>query len=201
MGWSADQVRTALSRRAPRQIEHPGSEAAVALVLRFMPEAEVLLIRRSEHRGDPWSGHMAFPGGRREPGDGSCLDAAIREAREEVGVDLASHGELIGLLDDVTAMARGRPLDLVIVPFVFVLREPVTLARSDEVDEVLWASVEPMATGAAATIRPYQLEGRTFELPAFQVGPHVVWGLTYHMLTMLFALVRGEPVPAYRLSR
>jgi 8-oxo-dGTP pyrophosphatase MutT (NUDIX family) len=201
MGWSADHVRTVLARHAPKQIAHPKSEAAVAAILRFRPEAEVLFIRRSEHHGDPWSGHMAFPGGRREPADGSCLDTAIREAREEVGIDLAEHGELLGPLDDVTAMARGRPLDLVIVPFVFVLHQPVTLARSDEVDEVLWAGIEPLATGAAATTRPYLFEGRTFELPAFRVGPHLVWGLTYHMLTMLFALVRGEPMPQYRLSR
>jgi 8-oxo-dGTP pyrophosphatase MutT (NUDIX family) len=194
--WSENYVRAALASRAPRQLSHPGSEAAVAMILRFARQPEVLLIRRSEQSGDPWSGHMALPGGRREPADPSCLETAIRETREEVGIELAHQGELLGRLDDVTAIARGRPLDLVIVPFVFVLREAVTLTPSGEVDQALWADLEPLAAGRAAGTRPYVYQGQTLELPAFRVGPHLVWGLTYHMLTMLFALLRGEPPPS-----
>jgi 8-oxo-dGTP pyrophosphatase MutT (NUDIX family) len=193
--WFADHAREALGRYEASQLAHPGSEAAVAIILRFAPTAEALLIRRSEQRGDPWSGHMAFPGGRREPGDRSCRETATRETLEEVGLDLERHGELLGRLDDVAAIAQGRALDLVIVPFVFLLREQEALCRSDEVDEAVWASLEPLATGQAATTRPYVLGGSTIELPAFGVGPHVVWGLTYHMLSMLFAVLRGEPPP------
>ena len=194
--WSENHVRAALASHAPRQLSHPGSEAAVAMILRFAGQAEVLLIRRSEQNGDPWSGHMALPGGRREPADPSCLETAIRETREEVGIELTHQGELLGRLDDVTAIARGRPLDLVIVPFVFALREPVALTPSGEVDEALWTRLEPLAAGRAATTRPYLYQDQTLELPAFRVGPHVVWGLTYHMLTVFFALLRGEPPPA-----
>jgi 8-oxo-dGTP pyrophosphatase MutT (NUDIX family) len=195
MLWSAEHVRTTLGRHEAKQLAHQGSEAAVAIILRFAPAADVLLIRRSEQEGDPWSGHMAFPGGRREPDDRGCHETAVRETREEVGIKLDEHGELLGRLDDVAAIARGRPMDLVIVPFVFLLREEVTLCRSDEVDEAVWARLEPLALGHAATTRPYLFDGKTIELPAFGVGPHVVWGLTYHMLHMLFALLRGEAPP------
>src|SRR5258706_15931093 len=63
-------VRTALAARAPAQVtDPPSSRAAVALILRDGPQGiEVLFIRRAEHPQDPWSGQMAFPGGRAEPG-------------------------------------------------------------------------------------------------------------------------------------
>jgi 8-oxo-dGTP pyrophosphatase MutT (NUDIX family) len=84
-----------------------GRQAAVAAVLRAPPDggdAEILLMRRAERHGDPWSGHMAFPGGRREEGDATLLDTAIREAREEVGLDLRAHGTLLARLPDIQAV-------------------------------------------------------------------------------------------------
>ena len=68
------------------------------------PEPEVLLIRRAEKVGDPWSGHMAFPGGRADPRDPDLRATAVRETREEVGLDLENDAELIGILDDIPAM-------------------------------------------------------------------------------------------------
>jgi 8-oxo-dGTP pyrophosphatase MutT (NUDIX family) len=186
-GWSR-AARPATERPAPSAEPAP-PEAAVAIVLRFEPAPQVLLIRRAEQQGDPWSGHMAFPGGHHEPGDRDLVATAVRETAEEVGVDLRRSAELLGRLPPVPAVARGQRVNLVIVPFVFALTAPVELAAGPEVDEALWALVEPLTDGRADTVRPFVFEGHPLDLPAFRVGEHIVWGLTYRMLTMLFELM------------
>lgn len=155
-------------------------------------EAEILLIRRAEHPDDPWSGHMAFPGGRKDESDESTLAAAIREAREEVSVDLVEEGTLLGRLDSLPAMARGRRAGLTIAPFVFAYtgRGPTSVDER-EVAEALWVPLGPLARGEGAGTMPYNHEGTVFELPCLRVEGRVVWGLTYQMLQMFFAALRG----------
>lgn len=165
-------------------------QAAVAAILRAPAspgaDAEVLLVRRAEHPGDPWSGHMAFPGGRRDPEDATLLDTALRETREEIGLDLAEHGALLARLPDVPAMARGRRIGMVIAPFVFTLRAAPELVLNDELVEAVWAPLGPLARGELDATHPYEHEGRRLDLPCYRVGERVVWGLTHRMLVLLF---------------
>ncbi|HSG90481.1 MAG TPA: CoA pyrophosphatase [Pseudomonadales bacterium] len=170
--------------------------AAVATILRGRgDDTEVLLIRRSERPGDPWSGHMAFPGGHVEAGE-RMLDAARRETREEIGLDLDVHGSLIGRLDHARAVARGRKLDMVIAPYVFELHgEPPAFAPNYEVAEVLWTPLAPMLTGASHTILEHEMNGEHLRFPGYDVGGRVVWGLTYRMLGTLFAVLHPEWEP------
>jgi 8-oxo-dGTP pyrophosphatase MutT (NUDIX family) len=189
-----EAVRRRLRGRAPSQVDEAPRRAAVAAILRQpgdAGDAEVLLIRRAEHPDDPWSGHMAFPGGRRDPEDPSLLHTAQRETREEVGLDLDRQGELVGQLDDMPAIARGRPVGLVITPFVFAVHEvPPLVTDASEVAEALWVPLGPLVRGEAHTTRPYDHEGQRFLLPAFDVDGRVVWGLTYEMLQSFFRLLR-----------
>lgn len=182
-------VRTKLAQRTPRIVtasEAAEQRAAVAAILREERHGpEVLLIRRAERPGDPWSGHMAFPGGRASQSDPDLLSTAIRETREEVGLDLVG-SEVLGQLDDLPAVARAKRTGLVITPFVFALDEAPQLALNHEVAEAVWAPLEPLASGASATTFSYEIEGRTLSVPGLRVGPHIVWGLTYRMLQMLF---------------
>jgi 8-oxo-dGTP pyrophosphatase MutT (NUDIX family) len=166
-------------------------QAAVAAILRAPPggeEAEILLIRRAERAGDPWSGHMAFPGGRRDPADPSLYHTALRETAEEVGIDLALHGRLIARLPDLPAVARGRRVGMTIAPFVFALDLPEMplIVPNDEVAEALWTPLGPLARGERVATYPYQHEGKLYEMPGFQVGERIVWGLTHRMLELLF---------------
>jgi len=171
--------------------------AAVSAVLRGVGEdTEVLLIRRAERPGDPWSGHMAFPGGHVEPGEG-LLDAARRETFEELSLDLWRYARPIGELDHIHAVARGRRLDMVIAPFVFeLLAEPPPLvADAHEVADFIWAPLGPMITGAAHTILEHHQEGTPRRFPGYEVEGHVVWGLTYRILGTLFARLHPDWEP------
>ncbi|WP_437302306.1 NUDIX hydrolase [Sorangium sp. So ce388] len=154
-------------------------------------EAELLLIRRAEHPRDPWSGHMALPGGRRDAADASLLDTAIRETREEVGIDLAAHGALLARLPDLPAVVRGRRVGMIISPFVFALRSTPELALNDEVAEALWTPLGPLARGECASTYAYTHEGNVVHLPCLRVDERVVWGLTYRMLEQLFEVLHG----------
>ena len=165
--------------------------AAVATVLRSgLSGPEVLLIRRAEHPSDPWSGHMAFPGGREDPGDVDLLATAVRETLEEVSLDLRTTAELIGVLPVLPAIARGKLTGLTIAPFVFELHTQVELRLNREVAETLWAPLDALLQGQYSTTVPYTLGGQEIRLPAHDVNGRIVWGLTYRMLDNLFMLLK-----------
>ncbi len=196
--FDLDRIREKLAGRVARRQDRPDitRRAAVATILRPARSArpatdgrsgtEVLLIRRSERAGDPWSGHMAFPGGHQDPTDLDLLATARREAFEEVGIDLREH-EYLGQLDELPAVARGRFVGMSIAPFVFAVRGEPELATSDEVAELVWAELDQMARGELDDIKELSYEGELRRLPAYRVQGHVVWGLTHHMLQSLFA--------------
>jgi len=180
-----------IAQLAPEAAGAPPKRAAVATVLRDGGRGpEVLLIRRAEHPGDPWSGHMAFPGGREDPSDQDLLQTAVRETREEVSLDLGHAARLVGRLDELPAVARGRRMGLTIAPFVFELTRDATLTPNEEVAELVWTPLEPMFRGHLQTTYAYELGGQRLELPAHDVDGRIVWGLTYRMLESLFALLR-----------
>jgi 8-oxo-dGTP pyrophosphatase MutT (NUDIX family) len=152
---------------------------------------ELLFIRRAEHERDPWSGHMGFPGGRSEPGDPHLEATAVRETREETGLDLDRDGEPLGALDEVKALARGRPVDLVIAPFVFRLRSRFDGVPSHEVVSLHWLPLERLLAPGTRSTLPYPSEETVLELPCLRIEGLVIWGLTYRMFESL-AHVLGE---------
>jgi 8-oxo-dGTP pyrophosphatase MutT (NUDIX family) len=159
--------------------------AAVSLVLRSRSDLEILLIRRAEADGDPWSGHMALPGGRQDPADRDLLHTAMRETLEETGVHLAEEGVLLGRLAPlVPGIHRLPPIS--ILPFVFgVPAGTDAMPASTEVVQVFWAPLSVLrGPDASGTVDiPMEDGPRTF--PCFRVEGHVVWGLTYRILSEL----------------
>ena len=176
-----------------------GGHAAVAAVLRDGRDgrdghgAEILFIRRAEHPHDPWSGHMAFPGGRHDATDADLLATAVRETLEEVGLDLRAHGTLLARLPDQPAIARSRRIDMVITPYVFALGDGAAALAPDpaEVAEALWTPLAPLLRDEGAARFAYVHEGRELQLPCFDIGGRIVWGLTHAMLGQLLAALRG----------
>jgi len=193
-----DALEAALSSRPPLQAsaEIGAIRAAVALLLR--PGAagiELLLIRRAEREGDPWSGHMAFPGGRASPADADLAATAAREAGEEVGIDPARQGRLLGALDDLAPRSARLP-SIVVSPFVFAVETGAEPVPNHEVQTALWVPVDELLHPDAATEYLHELaDGATLTFPAFDARGYVVWGMTHRILTgflELYAQVVGE---------
>lgn len=172
-------------------------QAAVAVVLRETADAtEALFILRATKDGDPWSGHMAFPGGHLDPGDDHLQAAAERETREEIGLDLVEHGECLGPIDAVRANPRGRNLDMVVTPYVFVLKGEVpALTPNYEVADILWGKLDHMYTGESLTTGEFLIQGEKHRYPGYDVGGQIVWGLTYRMLDQFFGMINPSWEP------
>jgi 8-oxo-dGTP pyrophosphatase MutT (NUDIX family) len=199
MPFDLSELRRALlALNASMALTTPGRirAAAVAAVVRAAPDgAEVLLIRRAEDERDPWSGHMALPGGHHDAGDADLVATALRETREEVGLTLDRETEWIGSLSRARVHS-GRP-DFEILPLVFALARDVELRPNPrEVKAIVWAKLDHLLLPAAHTSVAYPsvaaADGQ--RLPAFDVQGHVVWGLTYRILSDLLA-VWGRATP------
>lgn len=174
---------------APRSPFGAHRRAAIALVLLEQEEGlEVLLIERAHREGDPWSGHIALPGGHVEPSDADLAATAERETIEEVGLDLRRAGERLGQLSECSPV-RGVPLT--VRPYVYLLAERPELTLGDEVQRALWVPIAPLQRGERRATHLHVGAGQQVEFPAWDVGGHLVWGLTYRVLSELFSRFRG----------
>jgi len=175
-------LRRALAARAPTLFD-PGPEgafAAVALVLapNARGELEALLIQRARREGDPWSGHVGLPGGRRQEVDLELFDTAVRETREEVGLGL-EQAALLGQLDDLAPTTRVRPR-LVVRPFAFGIAAQPALALNHEVERPLWTPLAALrAERRTSRVRVRDAE---LDVPSLQVEGLVLWGMTLRIL-------------------
>lgn len=192
---TVETIRERLQRHRPVAIEGSGfARAAVAVVLRDADlGAELIVIHRAHRRGDPWSGHMALPGGRQHPADRDLFVTAARETHEEVGVDLQRHGELLGHLDDLRAIGRGRPLDLIITPVVCAVAAPVALVPDQrEVQSAFWVPLASLRHREARGVFRSRIAGYEIEHPAFVYEGRTIWGLTHRILSSFLELLQPE---------
>jgi 8-oxo-dGTP pyrophosphatase MutT (NUDIX family) len=174
------------------------ARAAVALTLRDGAAGlELLFIRRAEHPLDPWSGQMAFPGGRAEASDVELRATAVRETLEEIGLDLDEAADFLGALDQIRAMSRMRPLDLVIQPFVFRVRGEPSLALSSEVTSVHWIPLDDLLSARLRGFMDYPHDDGVLKFPCFHVNGKTIWGLTFRMFANFESLLaQGRPGPS-----
>ena len=190
------QLQHELVHHPPRRAARTPAarEAAVALLLRPRDALEVLLIKRSVRESDPWSGHMALPGGRRDPGDSDLRQTAFRETFEEVGIDVGRFGTVIGALDDVAPQSPRLP-PVIIAPYVVAV-PPDTMAVPDpaEVDAALWIPLDALADKAAVADLVLELEVGTRTMPSFRYNEHVIWGLTHRILTQFLEVAGAAGV-------
>jgi len=157
-------------------------QAAVAVILSPDPDA-LLLIRRAEHPGDPWSGQMGLPGGRRSPGDADLRTTAMRESAEEVGLDLTG-ARLLGLLDDHAPTTTMLP-PILVRPFVFLLpgRSRPKLKRNAEIADASWVNLDLLLAPGVYGAYRVSAQGISMERPGYRLPQGIVWGMTERILT------------------
>jgi 8-oxo-dGTP pyrophosphatase MutT (NUDIX family) len=190
-------IREKLGAHVPEQADQSGeAHASVAIVFREGSQSiEVLLIERAVREGDPWSGHMAFPGGRLESSDDSSRSTARRETFEEVGIELAN-AEYLGRLDDIVGNPRTSPTLVVAAHAFFLVESQEFELAPSEVQHAFWFPLPDMLEEARSV--EYEMahlpEAR---YPGILVGipdRHVVWGLTYRFLENLLNVL-GHSIP------
>lgn len=174
------------SRGQQVQAEPPTRWAAIALILRLgsLGDPELLLIKRAEMERDPWSGHVACPGGRIEPGDRDLADTAVRETREETGIDLARDGRILGTLDDMSPRTPVLP-PIVIRPFVAAVPSSVEIVQSGEVAAAFWVPLAALRERASWGMGTVNVRGVPREVTTFTHDAYTVWGLTERVLQQL----------------
>jgi 8-oxo-dGTP pyrophosphatase MutT (NUDIX family) len=164
--------------------------AAIALTLRMgdAGEPELLMIKRAELTGDPWSGHVAVPGGRMDPGDPDLPFTAIRETREETGIDLARVGRILGTLDDLAPRTPLLP-PITIRPFVVAAHGALDVTPSAEVAQWFWVPLSAVRDQRAWGTSSVPVRGVPRDELSFTYARHVVWGLTHRVLHQLVGLL------------
>jgi len=179
-----ERIRLAFAGLPPETRPSATRVAAIALIVTEVAGAlEVLLIERATRDSDPWSGHMALPGGHAAPEDADLAATAERETLEEVGLDLARDGSRLGRLSDCTPV-RGVPI--FVRPYVYWVESPPPLTLSHEVERALWVAIAPLQAGQMRSKVTFSRDGQHLEFPAWDVFGHTVWGLTYRVLDEFF---------------
>jgi 8-oxo-dGTP pyrophosphatase MutT (NUDIX family) len=161
--------------------------AAVAVVLHDEPSPRVLLMKRAEREGDPWSGHVSFPGGRREPTDRDLVHTAIRETREELGIDLEG-ARLLGSLPAIHPIRSG-PNGVEVTPFVFATSAALEPVCGPEALSAFWLPIDLAVSGALDSTYVYPDTQMTF--PSWTFEGHVIWGLTRRILDVVVEVARS----------
>jgi 8-oxo-dGTP pyrophosphatase MutT (NUDIX family) len=137
------------------------------------------LIRRQDREGDPWSGQVAFPGGYKSTNDAALLETAIREASEEVGIELREH-EILGVLPP----AYSRTRRVLVAPFVFQLKKDVAVRLNEEVAESFWVPLNELLRIRTTTSQVPVQQGR-LTVDSYVFDDHVIWGLTFRIVNIL----------------
>ena len=175
-------LRALLSRLSSVQPEIRSKRlAAVSVIIAGEERPNTLLIKRAEHSDDPWSGQIAFPGGKMGRGDGSAKETAIREAKEEVGVDLTKDAEFAGYF----VPFRTHTGDMDVIPAVFLLLKEAKATPNREVSGYKWVPLDEFQNPRSASTYRFSAPGSSRDMPAYAVGDYVVWGLTHRIISSL----------------
>lgn len=174
---------TSLSTLLPVTQEQNATAAVAVLLCPDKKGAAILFVKRVENLKDPWSGQIAFPGGKRDTTDKTLKDTIIRETAEEVGIDIGTC-QILGVLPALHSVPRP---DMKVLPFViFCEHKPEVVLNKRELEAFVWVPLKDLIKSEGVY---------TFGLsrfPAYIIGDYVVWGLTYRILQHFFRVTDVE---------
>ncbi len=174
-----------LSSRDAKEIFREGDfvHASVMMILKQTGrDYSLLFIKRPESEGDPFSGHMAFPGGRMESVDKSKLETAVRETYEEVGININSSGRILGSLDDVNPN-NPRARNFIVTPYLSVLNEEVIIKPDvREVETTVWVPMRHLIDDRNTRVRIVDIGGKEVKDYAYHYEQYLIWGMTGRIL-------------------
>lgn len=172
--------------------------ASVGLILKIQnDELNILMIKRAINEKDIWSGHMAFPGGKKDNVDVDDKGTAIRETLEEIGLNLEECGKYIGRLNQLRVQKSGIQLDFAISPFVFFLSEDEDLKLDkSEVERVHWIPFEHINESKNLKEFDFVFGDKKVSLPAVEFEGEKIWGISYLILADLWNKFRGIALPS-----
>jgi len=168
--------------------------ASVALILVESEKGPGLLfIKRQDNPEDPWSGHMALPGGRTHVGEGP-VETAVRETFEEIGLELDSTRFL---MRPVEARARQSMASFMIYPCLFITNYNWSKLYSSlspcpkEVESIHFFPIVDLLNSKFQSKVHWSMNGKDLALPSIQIGRQTIWGLTYWILELFFKEIEG----------
>jgi 8-oxo-dGTP pyrophosphatase MutT (NUDIX family) len=176
-----EEIAARLAEGAARPPPDSRRRAAVAVVLHDGPSPRVLLMKRAERAGDPWSGHISLPGGGYQPSDVDLRVTAIRETREELGIDLEGT-RVLGKLEALQPRISG-PGGIEVTPFVFATEVALEPVCGPEALAAFWLPLDLAASGALDGTYTYPASSVAF--PSWTYEGHVIWGLTRRILDLV----------------
>ena len=157
--------------------------AAVAMVFRPTSDSslDLLMIHRAEHPKDPWSGHMAFPGGRIDLGDASDLGGALREVEEELSLTL-SPDDLLGELEPIRVPPRILSAPMWVRAFVFHAEDLPEPSPNSEVQGVHWFGFSRSLSRESRGEFQYKHHGYDVMLPEVELDGCHIWGMSLRLI-------------------
>ena len=186
--------------------------SAVAIVIDQVTteQASMLLIKRADNERDPWSGHMAFPGGRYEPGDKNGLATAKREMQEEVGFDIdqlladsavcgSIDGQCIARLSDIKTSKRVTPNAMIVSPYIFSVRNKPKLVANHEVADIVWVPLSFFTALENRGLYEMKYQDQKIKMPCYRYQGNVIWGLTLSMIDEILRALGADIPQWYRL--
>jgi 8-oxo-dGTP pyrophosphatase MutT (NUDIX family) len=174
--YTLKRLRESLSTRP----DETASAAVAILVKEWEDDLELFLVKRAEVEGDPWSGDMAFPGGKRSPEDKNIYQTAKRELWEETGIDLKEI-EPIGVMPSEYSSVKSQ---MTVQPIIFHFENMSNINLSHELQSYIWAPLKRLETTRTRGI----VKG--LKVPIFKFKDETIWGLTFRMLNRIIEILK-----------
>jgi len=166
-------------------------QAAVSIII--SPEQEILFIKRSHNPKDPWSGHMAFPGGKKDHSDHDIIHTSRREIYEEVGISLNHQDHYCGSLSFYPVTYKQKDTGLAISPHIYLLPKKVELALDQtEVEDAYWISTDYLIDKQNRVLKEFSIQEKLIKRESIPYRGEFIWGITFEILNNFFQIFSGD---------